>query len=103
MWNWAIYGALLASALLVAGALALLAVRVLQGWRDLKRLRRHVFRDLDRLFEKVEAGAEKAAALAETSRIEETLAHLRASLARFAILRDAWADATAFTAFIPRK
>ena len=101
------YGASIAAALLVAGALALLAVRVLQGWRDLKRLRRHVFRDLDRLFEKVEAAVEKAAALADTSRVEETLAHLRKTLARFGILRDAWAEAgdtvARVTVFIPRK
>ena len=103
MWNWAIYGALLAAALLVAGALALLAVRVLQGWRDLKRLRRHVFRDLDRLFERVETFAEKATAATDTSRLEASLARLRESLARLTVLRAAFADATAFTAFIPRK
>ncbi len=97
------YGALIASALLVAGALALLVVRVLQGWRDLKRLRRHVFRDLDRLFERVETSAEKATSLADTSRLEASFARLRASRARLSVLRVAFAEATAFTAFIPRK
>src|SRR5438477_4253129 len=103
MWNWAIYGALLASALLVTGALALLAVRVLQGWRDVKRLRRHVFRDLDRLFARVETFAEKATAAADTSRLETSVARLRESLARLAVLRAAFEEATAFTALIPRK
>jgi len=103
MWNWAIYGALLASALLATGALALLAVRVLQGWRDVKRLRRHVFRDLDRLFARVETFAEKATAAADTSRLETSVARLRESLARLAVLRAALEEATAFTALIPRK
>ena len=103
MWNWAIYGALLASALCVAGAFALLVVRVLQGWRDLKRMRRHVFRDLDRLFERVETFAEKASNVADTSRLETSFAHLRRSLARLTILRAAFDEATAFTALIPRK
>jgi hypothetical protein len=103
MWNWAIYGALLASALLVTGALLLLAVRVLQGWRDVKRLRRHVSRDLDRLFARVETFAEKATHVADTSRLETSFARLRESLARLAILRAAFDEATAFTALIPRK
>ena len=103
MWNWAIYGALLASALAVTGALVLLAVRLLQGWRDVKRLRRHVFRDLDRLFARVETFAEKATAASDTSRLETAFARLRHSLAQLAILRDAFDEATAFTALIPRK
>lgn len=103
MWNWAIYGALIVSALAVTGALVLLAVRLLKGWRDVKRLRRHVFRDLDRLFARVETFAEKAAAASDTSRLESAFARLRHSLARLAVLRDAFDEATALTALIPRK
>ena len=103
MWNWAIYGALLVSALSVTAAFVLLTVRLLQGWRDLKRLRRHVFRDLDRLFARVETFAEKTTAVADTSRLEASLAQLRTSLARFAVLRAAFDEATAFAAWIPRK
>ncbi|HET8893781.1 MAG TPA: hypothetical protein VFM96_06775 [Gaiellaceae bacterium] len=103
MWNWAIYGALIASAVAVTGALVLLAVRLLQGWRDLKRLRRHVFRDLDRLFARVETFAEKATAAADMSRLEASVRRLRHSLAQFAVLRAAFDEATAFTALIPRK
>ena len=103
MWNWALYGALIAAALLVVGAFALLVVRVLQGWRDVKRLRRHVFRDLDRLFERVETFAEKAANIADTSRLETSFGRLRRSLARLATLRAAFDEATAFTTLIPRK
>jgi len=103
MWSWTIYGALLASALLVTAAFALLVVRVLQGWRDFKRLRRHVFRDLDRLFARVETFAEKATDVADTSRLETSFARLRESLARLAVLRAALDEATAFTALIPRK
>jgi len=103
VWNWAIYGALLAAAPLVAGAFALLVVRVLQGWRDVKRLRRHLFRDLDRLFERVETFTEKATNVADTSRLESSFTRLRESLARLAVLRAAFDEATAFTTLIPRK
>ena len=103
VWNWAIYGALIASAVAVTAALALLVVRLLQGWRDVKRFRRHLFRDLDRLFARVETFAEKAMAAADTSRLEASIAKLRNSLARLTVLRDAFDEATAFTALIPRK
>jgi hypothetical protein len=107
MWDWAIYGALIASALLVAGGFAFLAVRVLQGWRSFKRLRRHVFRDLDRLLEKVEATVDFAASASDSSRLDVSIARLRTSLARLAVLRDAFSEATDLVGrvavFVPRK
>ncbi|HSX22941.1 MAG TPA: hypothetical protein VLE97_09230, partial [Gaiellaceae bacterium] len=68
-----------------------------------KRFRRHIFRDLDRLFARVETFAEKATRAADTSRLETSFARLRESLDRLAVLRAAVDDATAFTALIPRK
>jgi hypothetical protein len=107
MWDWAIYGALIASTLLVAGGFAFLVVRVLQGWRSFKRLRRHVFRDLDRLLEKVEATVDFAASASDSSRLDVSIARLRTSLARLAVLRDAFSEATDLVGrvavFVPRK
>ena len=103
MWDWLVYAALIAGALAVLGALALLAVRALQALRAFKRLRRHVFRDLDRLAEELEAAADKAASASGNATLGASIARLRDSLARLAVLRAAWNAATAFTALVPRK
>jgi 3-deoxy-D-manno-octulosonic-acid transferase len=89
MWDWAVWGALIAGALAVGGALALLVVRSLRAWRDLKRSRRHLFRSLDDLAVKGEATAEKAASAGETEELQRSLVHLRRSLAQLAVLREA--------------
>jgi hypothetical protein len=103
MWDWLVYGALIAAALAVVGALALLAVRVLQALRSFKRLRRRVFRELDRVAEKTEATAAKLDSASDSEKLDRTLARLRESLARVAVLRASWDEATAFTTLIPRK
>lgn len=103
MWDWLVYGALILGALTVVASLALLAVRVLQAWRSFRRLRRHVFRDLDKVAEKMEATLDKVEAASDTSELDASLARLRRSLARLALLREAWDEATRFTALIPRK
>jgi Flp pilus assembly protein TadB len=105
--DWAIYGALIAGFLAVSGAIALLVVRVLQAWRDFKRFRRNLGRSLDQLAEAGERTAEAAAAAGDTTRLQESLAQLRTTLADFAVLRQAIAEATdtfgRFTAVYPRK
>jgi hypothetical protein len=103
MWNWFVYAALTVGALATLGALALLAVRVLQAWRNLKRLRRHVARELYRLADLGEATATKVEHAADTEELNRSLASLRISLAQMAVLREAFAEATSFTALIPRK
>lgn len=103
MWDWLVYAALIVTALAILGALALLAVRVLQALRSFKRLRRHVSRDLGRVAEKADAVADKAAAVSGDPELDASLARLRESLAQLAVLRAAWEEATAFTAYIPRK
>ena len=107
MWNWLDYGALILGAVAVTAALGLLAVRFLQAWRNLKRLRRHVGKELDRLATLVEATAEKRASATDTRRLDEGFAALRLTLARFAVLRGALDEVGdtvgRFTAFYPRK
>ncbi|MBV8479289.1 MAG: hypothetical protein JOY72_03200 [Actinobacteria bacterium] len=99
MWDWLVYGALIVGALAFVAAAAFLLVRVLQAWRSFKRLRRHVFRDLDRVLEKTERTLDNAASASDTSRLDAALASLRVSLAQLALLREAIDEATAL---IPR-
>jgi len=91
--NWAIYGALIVGALAVVGAVAFVVVRALQAWRAYKRLRRHVGRELARLADLGEVTTEKLEAASDTSTVERSLARLRVSLARAAVLRAALAEA----------
>ena len=105
--TWAIYLALIAGFLAVAGAAAFLVVRLLQAWRALKRLRRHLGKELDRLATLTEQTAESAARASDQATLEQSFGRLRAALAQFAVLRGAVDDATAtfgrFTALYPRK
>ena len=107
MSDWWIWAALTVGVVATLAALILLAVRVLQAWRDLKRARRHLFKALNALLAKGERAAEKAASAAETEELATTLGRLRGTLARFAVLRDALAEAQAtvgrVTAFVPHK
>jgi hypothetical protein len=107
MWNWLVYAALLAGAVAILAALLFLAVRSLGAWRDFKRLRRHVAKELDRLADAGERLADSAARASDTTRLEERVDGLRATLARYAVLREA-ADEVAgtlgrVTALVPRK
>jgi uncharacterized membrane protein YccC len=105
--TWTIYVALIAAFLAVAGATAFLVVRLLQAWRALKRLRRHLGKELDRLAKLTEQTADSAARASDQTKLEQSLAGLRTTLAQFAVLRDAADEATAtfgrFTALYPRK
>ena len=105
--DWAIYGALVVGFLAVAGATALLVVRILQGWRQLKRFRRHLAKELDRLAELSTATADKAANAGDQAKLERSLASLRTDLARFAVIRAAIDETTdavgRVTAVYPRK
>ncbi|HKT43404.1 MAG TPA: hypothetical protein VJQ85_01285 [Gaiellaceae bacterium] len=103
MWDWLVYGALIAGGIAVLAAALLLAVRALQAWRSFRRLRRHIFRDLDKVAEKAEATLDTMASATDTAALDASLARLRCSLAQLALLREAWGEATSFTALIPRK
>jgi len=102
MWDWLVYAALIVGALAFTGGLVLLAVRVLQAWRDFKRVRRHVFRELDLVAQKAEATLDKVESVSDTERLDAGLDSLRGSLARLALLREAAHEATSFTTLIPR-
>ena len=105
--DWAIYGALIAGFLGLSGALAFLVVRILQAWRALKRLRRHLAKELARLADLAEHTADKVGAATDTAELTESLARLRVTLRRFALLREALDETTAafarVTAVYPRK
>jgi hypothetical protein len=103
VWDWLDYGALIAATIVVLSALANFAVQILLGLRSLKRLRRQTAKELASLAERIDAAAERAERAGRTPELEARLAHLRRSLARLAVLRAAFAEATSFTAFIPRK
>jgi len=107
VWDWGIWGALIAGALALGGGVAFVVVRALQGWRDFKRARRHLFKALDDLTAKGEATADKAAALGDTAELEASVGRLRGSLAQLAVLRAALAEAQdtfgRFAAVMPRK
>jgi hypothetical protein len=89
VWDWGVYGALIAGFLAVSGAAALLVVRALRAWRALKRLRRGIGRELHRLADLGEKTADAMAAATDTAKLESSLSRLRADLARVAILRQA--------------
>jgi hypothetical protein len=105
--EWAIWTALIAGALAVFASLGYLVVRVLQGWRTVKRFRRHLGNELERLAEAGERAAEAAARATDTTELDQSLGRLRVSLARFAVLREALDEATGafgrLTAVYPRK
>jgi uncharacterized membrane protein YcjF (UPF0283 family) len=105
--DWAIWTALIVGALAVLAALGYLAVRVLQWWRTFKRFRRHLAKELERLAEAGERTAEAAARATDTTELDQSLSRLRVTLARFAILREAFGEASGsvsrLAAVYPRK
>jgi hypothetical protein len=105
--DWAVYGALIAGFLAFAGAAALLAVRALQGWRALKRFRRHLGRALQDLADNADRTGEIVERVSDQRQLEATLASLRRSLAVFNVLRAAVDELTdslgRVTAVYPRK
>ena len=92
--------------LAVLGGLALLGVRVLQAWRDLKRFRRHLSRELEQLAERAETTAVKVESASDTEELEGSVGRLRRSLAMLAVLRAELDDVSAIVggvrAFFPR-
>ena len=96
-----------AGVLAALGAIAFLVVRVLEAWRSLKRLRRHLGRALERLEDAGKRTSESAARAGEQEELAASVARLRLSLARLAVLRGALDEATdtvgRFTAVYPRK
>jgi hypothetical protein len=107
VWNWAIYGALIVGFLAGCAAIAYLVVRALEAWRALKRLRRGLGRELERLADLGEVTADKLGAATDSEKLESSLSGLRVGLARFAVLRRALDEAQdtfkRFALVYPRK
>jgi len=105
--DWTIWTALIVGALAVLAALGYLGVRILQGWRTLKRFRRHLGRELAQLAEAGERTAEAAGRATDTTEVDQSLSRLRVTLARLAVLREALDEATGafgrLAAVYPRK
>ena len=90
VYDWFIYGALIAGGVVLAFATVRLVTQALKTWRDFKRLRRHLVRELDRVATSAEAAAEKMAATeTRTHRLEQSLGRLNVSIARLRVLTDA--------------
>lgn len=108
MWDWAIWAALIVAMGAGIAALVLLAMRVLQAWRDVNDTRRDLVSRLDDLSHKAAAVSEKLAAANETTvELQGSLERLRVSLAQLAVLRAALdeVDGTVarVAAYLPRK
>jgi hypothetical protein len=108
VYHWFIYGALIAGGVALAVATVRLVTQALKTWRDFKRLRRHLVRELERVAAGAEAAAEKIAATeTRTHRLEQSLGRLNLSIARLRVLTDAIdeVDTTFGRAawFFPRK
>ena len=105
--DWAVYGALAFAGVSTLAAAGFVAVRAVQGWRSVTRLRRRVGRELDRVAELASITSEQGAATGHPAQLNESLVRLRATLARFALLREAFDEAAAVfrrvTAAYPRK
>jgi uncharacterized protein YjiS (DUF1127 family) len=105
--DWAVYAALFVGVAAVVGATILLVVRVLDAWRTLKRFRRHLARALGDLADNADRTSHIVERVADTSGLETSLAQLRRTLRRFAVLRAAAdevsASLTRLTAVYPRK
>jgi hypothetical protein len=105
--TWTIWTALLVGGLAVLAALGFLGVRLLQGWRTLKRFRRHLAKELDGLADALERTSQATARATDRRRLDEALGRLRVTLARVALLREALGDATGavgrLAMFYPRK
>ena len=90
MWDWAIWTALIIVVVTGIAALTLLVRRSLKAWRAFKDVGGEILRRLDDFTAKAEEVADKiAAADSGTAEAQESLARLRVSLARLAVLRDA--------------
>jgi non-ribosomal peptide synthetase component F len=107
MWDWAIWGALILAGAAGIAALALLAVRAREAWREANDTRRDLVYRLRKFAAKAEATAESIASVGDTPELRQSLARLRVSLARLSVLREALDEARLTagraTAIVPRK
>ena len=106
--DWTIYGALIVGFLCIAVATWLLVRRARVTWREFQRVQRLLNVELARLAESADAAARAAERQAgDQARLDESLARLRVTLARFAVLQNALDEASdtfgRFALVVPRK
>jgi hypothetical protein len=107
MWDWAVWAALILAGLAGIAALVLLAMRALRAWRAFRATRAAILGGLDDFAAKAQAVSDKVATAGDTAELQDSLARLRLSLARFAVLRAALDEAQdtfgRMVAVVPRK
>jgi hypothetical protein len=105
--DWVVYGALIGGFLAVLAAATYLTVRVLQGWRQWKRTRRHLAKSLAALAESADHTGEIVERISDQQELEGSLARLRVALRQLNVLRAAVDEVTdslgRVTAVYPRK
>ena len=105
--DWAVYGALIAGILVFLAAAAFVAVRALQGWRTLKRARRHLAQSLEALADTADHTGEIVERISDQRELEGSLARLKIALRQLNVLRAAVDEVTdsagRVTAVYPRK
>ena len=106
--HWVIWVALAVAVVAGSASLARFVVVSLRAWRDLKRSRRGLFSELDRVAAAGEALGAKAASLGDDSeRLSTAMERLAVSRARLAVLQSALDEATGavtrVTSVYPRK
>jgi uncharacterized membrane protein YraQ (UPF0718 family) len=90
VWDWLVWGALAAVVVAAIAGAVVLGVAVLRFFRDLKRSRRAIFRELDRIAATAaEIGEHVTEAGAASERLSGSLARLAASRRRLAVLQSA--------------
>ena len=101
------YAALIAAGFAVVAAALFVVVRSLQAWRDFKRFRRQLGRELDHLADAGERTAQAAERATDSEALAASVGRLRRSLGSLALLRAALDEATGtvtrFSALYPRK
>jgi len=104
--DWAIWAALIAVFLANIAAWAHLVVASLRGWRDFRRFRRHLGKELATLADLGEVTVERLEKASDTRQLDESVSRLRVSLARLAVLRAAIDEtnetARGYLAYLPR-
>jgi uncharacterized membrane protein YcjF (UPF0283 family) len=105
--DWAIYGALIAGAVAITIGIIRLVREIRAGWGALKRLQEQLADDLADLAVGAERTSEIVERISGRPELETSLARLRVSLARFAVLRAAMDEVDAsllrLVSVYPRK
>jgi hypothetical protein len=105
--DWFIYGALIAGGVAIAVSIVHLVRRIKAAWSALRHLQGLLATTLGDLAERSEHTSEIIERISDRPELETSLARLRVSLARFAVLEQAMDEVSGslarVVAFYPRK